>query len=472
MATLKWLKDRKYKNLTMTKTKKNNPLSIKTISVEKLFGYYSYSIPNNESSEISELLILYGDNGSGKTTILKLIFWLLSSRDRSGYKTKIAQTKFKKISIQFFNGIEIGAQREGDTFKGSFTYYVKKDSKVIHTLTLKITPDNTINLEDNTADDIKYKEILHFIRQLNISVFYLSDDRKILNSINSTEKDPENFGNIILNESDIIISRDYEKVAMKRILNEKKMALEPAVDRLFDWVRTKVISGSKTGEKNSQVIFTDLIKNVFATNKKIQQAKSKDDLILEIDEVEKKVAPYVKLGLIEKFDSKTIKSTIIQTKTTTQLKNLRTIIAPYIESINAKLNALERIKDTLYSFVDSINSYFSNKEISFHINTGFTLRLKGGDPIDFSMLSSGEKQLLLLFINTITSAEVATIFIIDEPEISLNIKWQRNLIDTLLKFSKEKNIQYILSTHSMELLSSNIDNVTKLENIDGSQKKN
>lgn len=444
---------------------KTNPLSIKEIRVDKLFGHYSYKIPLEQDIDISQLLIIYGDNGSGKTTLLKLLFWLLSSRDRSGYKTKIAETKFKKFCIVFKNGVEIGAERDGKSLIGGYNYFVKNKSKMIYSLNLKTTPENSISLEEGSEDNKIFQEILIFIRKLNISVFYLSDDRKILNSLKSTESNPDSSNRFFLNESDLIFSKDYERIGLKRMLDEKKLTIEPAMERLIDWIRTKIISGSRTGEKNSQVIFTDLIRNVVKPNEAIKVKKTKEELINEIEIIEENVSPYVKLGLIDAFDSKTIKNSIQETNENSQLKNLRTILAPYMESIVAKLKALEKLKDTLYLFLDSINEYFTNKVISFNLNKGFTLKQKGGEIIDFNLLSSGEKQLLLLFINTITSAEVATIFIIDEPEISLNIKWQRNLIETLLKFSFEKNIQYILSTHSLELLTSNLNNVTKLEDV-------
>ena len=414
---------------------------------------------------------MYGDNGSGKTTLLNLIFWLLSSKNGSGYKTKIAKTKFNSISIRFQNEIEIGALREGNSIEGSYTYYVKDKSKIIHSLKFKETQDKSISLEPNSKESKIYSQILQFIKDLKITVFYLSDDRKILDSISSSDNAIERNSNLNFNEQDINFSRDYEKVAIRRLMNEKKSAIDPAIEKLLEWVRIKVISGSKTGEKNSQVIFTDLIKNIFTPNKVINETKSKEELIAEIEKVETRVNPYISLGLIETFDSETIITTINLSKNNTQLNNLRSILAPYIESINAKLEALEKIKNILNLFLGSINSYFTNKEISFNLNYGFKLKQKGGDEIEFEFLSSGEKQLLLLFINTITSAEVATIFIIDEPEISLNIKWQRQLVETLLEFSDEKNIQYILSTHSLELLSSNIENVTKLQDIHGIEKE-
>jgi predicted ATP-dependent endonuclease of OLD family len=135
--------------------------------------------------------------------------------------------------------------------------------------------------------------------------------------------------------------------------------------------------------------------------------------------------------------------------------------------ISAKLEALEQVKNVLDLFIESINRYYSHKEVSFTLGSGFTLKQRNGGPLSFNLLSSGEKQLLLLFINTITSAEAATIFVIDEPEISLNITWQRALIDTLLQFSSGKNIQYIFATHSLELLSNNTEHVTKLVEENG-----
>lgn len=448
-----------------------NPLSIKRIYVEKLFGHYTYNIPVKKNTDISRLLIIYGDNGSGKTTILKLLFWLLSSKDKSGYKTQIALTKFKKISIEFANGVEVGAERIDSTLIGSFRYYVNRNSKIIHSIKLETNKENSISLTDNSPEDIVFKQILQYIKELNITVFYLSDDRKILNSNTSDANNPESYNKVIYTDSDLILSnRDVEKVALKKMLNEKKLTIDLAIERLIDWIRNKTISGSRTGDKNSQAIFIDLIKRIsHAKKEKGIKNKTKLDLIEEILIIDAKTVPFVTLGLIEHFDVDSLIGSIKKCNTTAQLNALNKIITPYIESIDAKLSALDNLQKTLHLFLDSINEYFSGKEISFNLlNKGLILKYKntGGD-IDFSWLSSGEKQLLLLFINTITSAEQATIFIIDEPEISLNIKWQRKIIETLLNFSSEKNIQYVLSTHSLELISANIDKVNKLEEVNG-----
>ena len=438
----------------------DNPLSISKITVEELFGNYNYTLPNNIETDISKLLIIYGDNGTGKTTILKLFFYLLSTRDKSGYKSILAQTKFKKFSINFKNGFEIGAFRENSII-GSYEYYISKNGKKIKSIILKANAQNAIQIEPGSQDDIIYQEILVYLKNLNISTFFLSDDRKMLDSITSNNNENRDSPNIIFNDSDLIFSKDYEKIGIKKMLNERKIALEPTIERLIDWVRNKIISGSRMGEKNSQVIFSDIIKNYIFLSDTETTVNDKSILLKELENLETKLPSFINLGLIDDFDTKTIRNSIKKAKTNEQIKFLSTVITPFLEGINAKLNALEIVEKTLNLFINTVNEYFTNKIITFNLSTGFELS-QSGSPINFNWLSSGEKQLLMLLINTITSADDATIFIIDEPEISLNIKWQRKLIKTLLAFSNDKNVQFILATHSFELLSAYKNNISKL----------
>lgn len=444
-------------------SKLSSALSVKEIHVELLFGQFTYRIPGDSRVDISRLLMIYGDNGSGKTTILKLIFWLLSSRDGSGYKSKLAQTKFKKISVCFSNGTEVGASRDKDLI-GGYDYYIKTKQKKLQ-IHLKADNNLSVTLKSTSEEGKTFLAILNAIKALNVSVLYLSDERKIFDSLTSSANSSEFFDKVIVNDNEIRISNSYEK-AMKKGDTESRLSLIPAIDRLNDWIKTKAITDSRTGEKNSQVIFTDLIKN-FLLNSDNENSKinNKKNLLLEISKIEASTVPYIGLGLLEPFDSETIITAVQKAKNREQIEHLITIVRPYLESIDAKLKALESLKDTLLLFLESVNQYFFNKTLKFNLNTSFSLVQRNGESIDLDSLSSGEKQLLLLFIHTITVSDETTIFVIDEPEISLNVKWQRSLNDTLLKFSLGKKIQYIIATHSLELLSSNFDKVTKLEDL-------
>jgi len=75
--------------MELVDTEKSEPGSraISRISVTRLFGQFDYilsSEPTTPSLSHANILILYGDNGSGKTTILKLLFHLLSPSNNRG----------------------------------------------------------------------------------------------------------------------------------------------------------------------------------------------------------------------------------------------------------------------------------------------------------------------------------------------------------------------------------------------------
>jgi len=72
---------------------------------------------------------------------------------------------------------------------------------------------------------------------------------------------------------------------------------------------------------------------------------------------------------------------------------------------------------------------------------------------------------LLLLCNALHARESASVFVIDEPEISLNIKWQRQLIDALLKTTDGSPVQFVLATHSIPLLGSYRDCVAELSPV-------
>lgn len=69
-----------------------------------------------------------------------------------------------------------------------------------------------------------------------------------------------------------------------------------------------------------------------------------------------------------------------------------------------------------------------------------------GDKITLEQLSSGEKQLLIILFRVFLMQKKSYILLMDEPEISLHIDWQNQLIDAVQKLNP--NAQIILSTHS------------------------
>lgn len=66
------------------------------------------------------------------------------------------------------------------------------------------------------------------------------------------------------------------------------------------------------------------------------------------------------------------------------------------------------------------------------------------------LLSSGEKQMLLILLTVLTEDQKPYVLFMDEPEASLHFEWQKNLIALVRELNP--NAQVILTTHSPALI--------------------
>jgi predicted ATPase len=124
---------------------------------------------------------------------------------------------------------------------------------------------------------------------------------------------------------------------------------------------------------------------------------------------------------------------------------------------------LELVKKTVeYKSLSSqnvtnlINKYLYDKKISIDIKKGLVVKsTKTNNSIPLEFLSSGEKKILTLLL-TIVLGYKDTIYLIDEPELSLSIAWQESIVSDLLKNIKNKNIKIIIATQSNHIVNDNL----------------
>lgn len=118
-------------------------------------------------------------------------------------------------------------------------------------------------------------------------------------------------------------------------------------------------------------------------------------------------------------------------------------------------NNRESIEFHINEFIQKVNDFFNETGKSIEIKGGsdpkLVVKTENGITIGLGDLSSGEKQILLILIKVLLQEKKPAILIMDEPEISLHIKWQQELIDTIRTLNPF--CQIILATHSPSILS-------------------
>lgn len=79
-------------------------------------------------------------------------------------------------------------------------------------------------------------------------------------------------------------------------------------------------------------------------------------------------------------------------------------------------------------------------------------------------LSSGEKQMLAILLTVLVEDGLPYVLFMDEPEVSLHVEWQKQLIDLIIGLNP--NVQVILTTHSPALIMNGwLDKVTEVSDI-------
>ena len=155
------------------------------------------------------------------------------------------------------------------------------------------------------------------------------------------------------------------------------------------------------------------------------------------------------------------------------------LLGAYIELIriskliklHEKMNrSIEELKLPINKFLEYTNPFLNNAKdkkklvVTPHGHLSFTTNYTGKE-VSLEYLSSGEKQIVTLFANLIfkVKRDNFTIFIVDEPELSLHLSWQNKLVETIRKIND--NMQIVFATHSPEIIGKYDEKVFELQKM-------
>lgn len=115
-------------------------------------------------------------------------------------------------------------------------------------------------------------------------------------------------------------------------------------------------------------------------------------------------------------------------------------------------------------FQDMIDSLFSETGKKINRKSNEILIEQDGDELHPYQLSSGEKQILVILLTVLVQDGQPFALFMDEPEISLHIEWQQQLIKLIRELNP--NVQIILTTHSPAVIMDGwMDAVTEVSDI-------
>ncbi|MDW8649617.1 AAA family ATPase [Streptococcus suis] len=439
---------------------------IKSMNISKLHGIYNYNIEFNE-----DITILYGENGSGKTTILAMLESILTAQI-----WQLFQYEFHSIIVESDTKYSISINKCIDNESGLYLKVEIKDNSKEENIRIsddKIFHNVITSLSTNDYSDRVLKTKLNKIYPIIAKLDELFNDLYLpVNRLSaSTQDDRSPIKKHQRYETDIDNSLDF---AIELISREHRIA-ESRKFRYNEEFKNEILS-STLGIINENPLeflsspdFVDFDKIDELQNKylnmfnNLNMSNNSHQIGEFFKNYKEKLTAVLQHYISERME---LKNTVENESQVDYMKffievseiiRMRKIL-PIAENLE------KRLSDTslkINIFVEIVNSFFEDsmerKEIILDNFGRPYFKIDGrSDKISLYQLSSGEKQIIILFANLVLTRNYTgkkifkDIFISDEPEISLHMLWQMKLIPNILK--SRKKLQIILATHSPEIV--------------------
>jgi len=127
----------------------------------------------------------------------------------------------------------------------------------------------------------------------------------------------------------------------------------------------------------------------------------------------------------------------------------------------AQANAVAASKKRFQDIVDELFSETAKTIVRSENEIRFA---QMGEILQPYQLSSGEKQMLAILLTVLVEDGQPYVLLMDEPEVSLHVEWQKKLIDTIRELNPK--VQIVLTTHSPAVVMNGwMDHVTEVSDI-------
>ena len=141
------------------------------------------------------------------------------------------------------------------------------------------------------------------------------------------------------------------------------------------------------------------------------------------------------------------------------------LIETYVESQENAQTARDLIVNRLQNFEAIMADFLIDKKVMIDPRRGLRIEARHG-PLNEHQLSSGEYHFLCMMVAALLCQRMGTIIAIDEPELSLHVTWQRKLVSALASCASGASPTFLFATHSLAISSAHADKVVVLSPID------
>ncbi|MBK5516706.1 AAA family ATPase [Pseudomonas sp. TH10] len=389
----------------------------------------------------SQTSIIFGDNGSGKTTFLKLIHAVLSKDDGA-----LARENVNSIIISFVDEfdesheIAIHAfmefhEEENISAIHSYDWEEFDDCPLASTRSLSMGVDRGITIQAAAVESTDIYRFLSNHSKIDLGRAATHELSEQLASYLTRQGTVRNRNIRRGKKNELQLERDHaflqsiktsniELLLIDRYRLARDFASEQIQNALFDTLAIAIDSEAETPTAFS--VPSDL---------GAQIAAGKDRIIEALEDGPDNNFKNRIVGILANIDCEEDAYSATNNP----------ILCQLIWNMLKELKLEKQLLNSINILIETFNYFLGEGKAISISNDGVCLTVRG-EEFGLDTLSSGERHLFTFLALVVIDARDRDFLIIDEPEISLNAAWQRSLVKLLEDLAPDTQI--ILASHS------------------------
>ena len=422
---------------------------VDSIKITGFWGRYTITTPLQPN-----VTFFIGENGTGKTTLINLIAAALSADfltlDKLSFRT--VEIKLRSKEDKRLPRITVSKKREKNTGLESIEYQVRRSAQA--------TPVRF------SLEDIEEQRMLRH-RNRRFQQMYLRKNRRT-RDFSSVLSELLSIVWLSIHRSTLLNEIDDNRLTERAYDSTVDLKLDELNGRISRYYSVLASQRDQSVQNFQEFIFLSLLEN--REDRLIIDSIDDESLTAQKNAL---VEAFQRLGVSNaKFGNKAnvffnrLKASHKKKKLNTS--ELQTLVAfQQIRMITRKWSEEKSKQDKIFgdfnSFINIMNKMLVRKQILISATSDLVATNDRRDDLSIFNLSSGEKQLLILLGEALLQNHSTCVYIADEPELSLHLKWQERIIPSIL--SLNENAQMIVATHSPDIIGSYVKNVVNMKDI-------
>ena len=440
---------------------------LQSVLVQGLFGDRDVRIEFPSDSQVS---FLHGSNGAGKTTVLKLIDALFNQKT-----TYLQETPFQLLEVTTEEGRRASVTRsetESSQRKsrhpgsqgrpGSFRLEFEVDGVAYESSELK--PDSADELgnaasrveeilglerigrdrwiDGATGDSLSFNEVVRRYWD-DLPASWMAAFAPQSDELYQALKSLDVRGVEFIGADRLLTRRPLRRRGPETFRGAPAQVETPVVETQREQLRRRISEQLASFAESSQILDRSFPLRLLEDLSEERTPPTPEELSLKVDEVSKLRRSLEEVGILDRGSEE-----LTPQRAAKADDYQRRMIDLYLRDDQKKLEQLGPLRAQLELFLRLVNQKFERKQLTVDRNRGYELVAASGDRLSPSQLSSGEQHELVLLYRLIFSTAPRTLFLIDEPELSLHVAWQERITEDLEEIAGLGEAQFVLATHS------------------------